>query len=58
LKAGIITSESTYKMEEIWTFINVNGVKVAFRSSEGTGGKQKGPGLLSLDLEKVEIIRG
>jgi hypothetical protein len=28
-------------------FINVNGVKV-YRSSEGTGGKQKGPGLLSL----------
>jgi hypothetical protein len=41
------------KWEEIWTFINVNGVKVALhRSSEGTGGKQKGPGLLSLDLEK------
>jgi hypothetical protein len=33
------------KWEEIWTFINVNGVKVAYRSSEGTGGNKR-----SLDL--------
>jgi hypothetical protein len=38
-------------------FINVNGVKVAFTEAQSTGGKQKGPGLLSLDLE-MEIIRG
>jgi hypothetical protein len=40
------------KWEEIWTFINVNGVKVALQKLRRLGGKQKGPGLLSLDLEK------
>jgi hypothetical protein len=37
-------------MGRVWTFINVNGVKVVYRSSEGTGGN-KGPGLLSLDFQ-------
>jgi hypothetical protein len=27
-----------------WTFINVNGVKVAFTEAQKAGGKQKGPG--------------
>jgi hypothetical protein len=39
------------KWEEIWTFINVNGVKVAQKLRRHRW-KTKGPGLLSLDLEK------
>jgi hypothetical protein len=46
------------KWEEIWTFINVNGVKVAFTEAQKAQVENKRVLDLSLDLEKVEIIRG
>jgi hypothetical protein len=42
LKAGIITSESTYKMGRDLPFINVNGVKVALQKLRRQQVKQKG----------------
>lgn len=44
IKAGIIASDVTYNLGKRYPVImNIAGVKVAFyRSSEGTGGKQKG----------------
>jgi hypothetical protein len=45
------------KWEEIWTFINVNGVKVALQKLRRHRWKTKGPGPF-FGFEKVEIIRG
>jgi hypothetical protein len=49
LKAGIITRKALIKWEEIWTFINVNGVKVALQKLKA-GGKKRS--WTPLDLEK------
>jgi hypothetical protein len=40
------------KWEEIWTFINVNGVKVAFTEAQKAQVENKRSWTLSLDLEK------
>jgi hypothetical protein len=40
------------------TFINVNGVKVAFTEAQNTGGKQQKVLDSFLGFGKVEIIRG
>ena len=44
MKAGIIASNATYNLGKRFpVIVNISGVKVAFyRSSKGTGGKQKG----------------
>jgi hypothetical protein len=44
------------KWEEIWTFINVNGVKVALQKLRRHRWKTKGSWTLSLIWKKVEII--
>jgi hypothetical protein len=41
LKAGIISSKSTYKLGNRYgLFLNVNGLSSFYRSSAGTGGKE------------------
>jgi hypothetical protein len=45
------------KWEEIWTFINVNGVKVAFTEAQKAQVENKGPGPF-FGFGKMEIIRG
>jgi non-ribosomal peptide synthetase component E (peptide arylation enzyme) len=45
LKAGIITSESTYVGNRFGLYINVNGVKVVLQKLRRHRWKQKGPGL-------------